>query len=182
MTRGEKLQIAVGTKNQAKLQAVEQVFAKAFGDTVVTGYDVASGVAEQPLTDEESITGAVNRAKAALGQAATAHYGVGLEGNVVTLADKMFLHGWVAVVDRTDQVGLGHSGGIELPDAIRSRLDAGEELGPVLLDILGSEDNTIRQTIGANGVFSGGLYDRTQEFVDAVSCALAKFVKPDLYR
>lgn len=174
--------VAVGSQNKAKLAAVEQVFGRVFEGVEINGYDVESGVSDQPMNDEESIEGAKSRAVAAMEQDESADYGVGLEGNVVTIAGRMFLHGWVAVADRSGTVGLGHSSGLELPESIRKELEAGKELGPVLQEMLGDEDNEIRHSTGTNGVLSGELYTRVDEFTHATACALAKFIKPELYQ
>ncbi len=183
--RNSTIQIAVGSTNRAKNLAVETAFRRAFSekDIQTHGFEVASGIAEQPTTDEESIQGAINRARAALAQLATADFGVGLEGNTVTIADRMFLHGWVAIVDQSDpdNIGIGHSSGLELPEHIKTGVDNGRELGPLLQEMLDDTENTVRHTLGTNGVLSNGLYTREQEFIDATVVALAKFVKPDLY-
>lgn len=179
------LRIAIGSLNQAKNTAVATAFGKAFhGSTIETrGFDVASGVVAQPTTDEESIQGAINRAQAALAEFPLADYGVGLEGNTVTIANKMFLHGWVAIVQRQNsQIGIGHSSGIELPPSIKEGIESGEELGPLLQHMLNDTDNTVRHSLGTNGVLSGGLYTREQEFIDATTVALARFIKPSLYQ
>ncbi len=64
----DTLTVAVGSKNQAKNLAVLTAFQKAFPDAQITteGHDVNSGIADQPTTDEESIKGAINRARNAL--------------------------------------------------------------------------------------------------------------------
>lgn len=177
--------IAVGSKNQAKNLAVQTAFEKAFPhiQIITSGHDVNSGIAAQPTTDEESIQGAINRARNALEVNKNADYGVGLEGNTVTISGTMYLHGWVAIAHKDDPEtpGIGHSSGIELPEHLKDGIDAGGELGPILQAMLGDEDNEIRQTIGTNGVLSGGLYTREQEFIDATTVALARFVKPELY-
>lgn len=60
--------VAVGTRNPAKLRAVEQACTTLFGACVVRSADVPSGVASQPMTDEETITGTHARASdAAIG-------------------------------------------------------------------------------------------------------------------
>jgi Uncharacterized conserved protein len=185
MTEHESfIHIAVGSKNKAKNLAVHTAFEKAFPYATIEtqGFDVESGIADQPTTDEESIQGALNRANGALAQLATANYGVGLEGNTVTIAGRMYLHGWVAIVQKDSETsGIGHSSGLELPAYLKEGIEAGKELGPLLQEILKDEDNTIRHTQGTNGVLSGGLYTREQEFIDATTVALARFVKPDLY-
>ncbi|RNB76019.1 DUF84 family protein, partial [Brevibacillus fluminis] len=57
----DQLRIALGTKNKAKVTAVR----------LATGCEpicvsVPSGVSDQPLSEAETIAGAINRAKAAL--------------------------------------------------------------------------------------------------------------------
>jgi inosine/xanthosine triphosphatase len=179
--RENLMKLAVGTQNKAKLQAVEVAFGKVYPHIKATGFEVESGIAEQPTSDEESIQGAINRAQSALAKMATAQYGVGLEGNVVTISDRMFLHGWVAIIDQNGAIGLGHSSGLELPSSIRTAIEGGAELGPVLQEMLNDKDNEIRHSLGTNGVLSNGLYTRVDEFVDATTVALAKFAKPELY-
>ncbi len=185
MTTPSSLIIAVGSKNQAKNLAVLTAFQKAFPETEIAtqGHDVNSGIADQPTTDEESIQGAINRARNALLVNKQADYGVGLEGNTVTISGTMYLHGWVAIVHKDDDEtpGIGHSSGIELPKHLKDGIEAGGELGPMLQAMLGDDDNTIRHTWGTNGILSGGLYTREQEFIDATTVALARFVKPELY-
>ena len=185
MTSLSSLTIAVGSKNDAKNLAVRTAFEKAFSDVFITtqGHDVNSGIADQPTTDEESIQGAINRARNALLVNPTADYGVGLEGNTVTISGTIYLHGWVAIIhkDDTDTPGIGHSSGIELPEHLKLGIEAGRELGPMLQEMLDDEENTIRHTQGTNGILSGGLYTREQEFIDATTVALARFVKPEFY-
>lgn len=181
----DTLTVAVGSKNQAKNLAVLTAFQKAFPDAQIAteGHDVNSGIADQPTTDEESIQGAINRARNALIVNKNADYGVGLEGNTVTISGTMYLHGWVAIIHKDDDEtpGIGHSSGIELPQHLKDGIDAGGELGPMLQEMLGDEKDTIRHTWGTNGILSGGLYTREQEFIDATLVALARFVKPELY-
>lgn len=178
------LTIAIGSQNKAKNLAVQTAFEKAFPNMTIEthGFNVESGIADQPTTDEESIKGAENRAHGALAKLATARFGVGLEGNTVTIAGRMYLHGWVAVVERGNpESGIGHSSGLELPQYLKQGIEAGHELGPLLQEMLQDEDNEIRHTQGTNGVLSGGLYTREQEFIDATMVALTRFVKPEFY-
>lgn len=178
----ELLHVAVGTENKAKLQAVESVFKTVFGDVIIEGIAAKSGISEQPLTDEESIRGAINRADGALKQVQTAEYGVGLEGNVVETSGHMFLRGWVAIKNRSGDIGLGHSGGLQLPEVIRAQINDGKELGPLLQEMLDDKDNRVRHTLGTNGVLTDGIYTRVDEFTHAAQCALARFIKADLYK
>jgi inosine/xanthosine triphosphatase len=185
MTNQElSIQIAIGSQNQAKNRAVQAAFERAFPEAAIeaSGFDVESGIANQPTTNEESVEGAINRAKGALAQLATARFGVGLEGNTVTIADRMYLLGWVAIVERdTGAIGIGHSSGVELPDHLRRGIENGQELGPMTQALLDDTDNIVRHTQGTGGILTGGLYTREQEFIDATTVALARFIRPELY-
>lgn len=176
--------VAIGSENKAKNYAVTTAFDRAFSRPIEThSFAIPSTISEQPTTDEESIQGATNRALGALATLNEAHYGVGLEGNTITIADRMYLHGWVAIAERSSgEVGIGHSSGIELPQALKAGIEAGKELGPLMQSLLKDTDNTIRHTSGTNGILSGNLYTREQEFIDATTVALARFIKPELYR
>ncbi len=175
------IEIAVGTTNQAKLQAAERVCRAAYGAVIIQGFATESGISAQPVTDEESILGASNRADAALQEFPSATYGIGLEGNVAETAGKLFLRGWAVVKDRRGVTGIGHSGGVALPDHIADQVRIGKELGPLVKDWLGDHENTIRHNQGTNGILTAGMYTRVDEFTHAIECALAPFVHADMY-
>jgi non-canonical (house-cleaning) NTP pyrophosphatase len=75
---------AIGSDNKAKISAMEMSIKQAFPSMQfsVVGVKVQSKVSDQPMSDSESITGARNRAKAALELVPNAEFGVGLEGIV----------------------------------------------------------------------------------------------------
>jgi inosine/xanthosine triphosphatase len=174
------MKIVICTLNKAKNNAVKNVI-----DHIWTGIDYVSissesGVSDQPLSDNEGIQGAINRAKFGLESVTDAEYSIGLEGTVDETEYGMFLNGWAAVMHKSGEVGLGCSGKVELPYYIAEELKQGKELGPLIQEMM--NDDSIRNTIGTNGVLTKGLYGRTKEFQDAVSCALSRFLRPDLYK
>lgn len=171
--------ISIGTKNAAKLAACEEILHLAFPDSALVAYDVPSGVAAMPTTNEETAQGAVHRARAALEADLNAELGVGLEGGVYEGPfNRMYLLGWAALTDRNGKVGIGHSAAVALPESIAKELRKGAELGP-LMHQRTSED--IRHTIGTTGYLTKGLYPRNREFEDALRNAVAPFVAPESY-
>jgi inosine/xanthosine triphosphatase len=167
------MHVAVGSRNPVKRAAVET----ALPNATVEAVGVDSGVAEQPFGIAETVAGAENRAR----HAHDGHdLGVGIEGGVARLADLdgLWLVMWAAA---TDGERWGHGGGptLRLPDDIATRLDAGEELGPVMDDVLGTED--IAKNEGAAGALTGGITDRESALREAVAGALGPFVT-DHYR
>lgn len=71
--------VAVGTKNPAKIDAVESKVQIQWPDSEIIPVSVPSGVSEMPMSDAECIQGAKNRASAALAEA-NADLAFGLEG------------------------------------------------------------------------------------------------------
>ena len=175
------MKIVIGTENIAKIEAVKRVISKIYPGAEFFSTKSMSNVNDQPLSDEEAIEGAINRAKFALSQNVDCDLSIGLEGYVEDNKFGMFLGGWVAIIDQVGKVGLGSSGRVKLPDAIREQINIGKELGPLIEELLGSEKDSIRQGQGTNGILTKGLYTRIKEFEDATSCALAVFVNPKFY-
>ena len=171
-------QVVGGTTNPAKLAAVKGGLHRVWPNAQVTGVNVPSGVRDQPLTDEEAILGATNRARYALaGQAAD--LGVGVEGNTVEIEGQMFSTAWVVIVDRAGQRGLGSSGRFLLPESVAQAIRQGGELGP-LMDHFTGEQNT-KHKQGAVGILTNGLINRTAALETAVIFALTRFLNPEYY-
>src|SRR3954470_8175717 len=107
--------ITVGSKNPVKLAAVRAVVVRLVDAVTVEAVAVPSGVPDQPFGDEETIRGAIERARAAR-ERLDADYGVGLEGGVVEMGDgTMRTCAWAAVVSRSGRHGVGGSLAMPLP-------------------------------------------------------------------
>jgi len=131
-----------------------------------------------PMSDAECLTGARNRALVAL-RTADADLGIGLEGGVNPEPAGLMLLGWVVVLDGHGREGVGGGARLPLPPVIADRVQAGEELGPVMDELLGEQN--VKHKGGAVGALTGGLIPRTQAFAIAVAYALAPFVSPGFY-
>ncbi|OQA68246.1 MAG: NTPase [Candidatus Diapherotrites archaeon ADurb.Bin253] len=174
------MKVAIGTENKAKIKAVESIIKEVWKDVEFSYHKTNSLVKDQPLSDEEAIKGAINRAKEAINKG-DADYGIGLEGTVNTNNYGMFLHGWVTIVDKYGNIGFGQSASVHIPKTIEQRIKKGEELGPIIQELMNDEKNSIRHNEGTNGILTGGLYTRVKEFEDATRCALSRFVAPEWY-
>jgi len=171
-------EIAVGSANPAKIDAVGAAISGIWPEATVRGVPVPSGVSAMPTSDEECLAGARNRARAARA-VANADFGVGLEGGVSQTPAGLMLVGWVAVVDADGAEGVSSTARLPLPAPIAERVLAGEELGPVMDDILGVERSNYRG--GAIGALTAGLVPRADAFAMAVVYALSPFVAPEFY-
>jgi inosine/xanthosine triphosphatase len=172
------MKIAVGSTNPTKVAAVETIVSQFWPEAEIVALAVPTGVSDMPMSDEETITGARNRARAAR-QAVDADLGFGLEGGVHPDPIGLLLQGWVVVTDGNGREGVGAAGRLPLPPMIANRILAGEELGPIMDDLLG--ESNVKAKGGAVGALTGGLIPRKQAFALGVGYALAPFVAPEFY-
>ncbi|MCU4750793.1 inosine/xanthosine triphosphatase [Halobacteria archaeon AArc-curdl1] len=170
------MKFVVGSQNPVKAAAVETALERY--QPTVRPVAVDSGVSEQPSDVDETITGAKTRAKRALA-AADGEYGVGLEGGVARFNDELYLIMWAAVTDG-ERICCGSGPSLRLPDVVSAQLEAGRELGPVVDDLLGTDD--IARAGGAAGAFTNGLIDREEALAGAVACAFGPFVTSEYER
>lgn len=168
------MKIIVGSKNVAKVTAVEKGAGAYWPEVAVSGEDVDSGVSAQPIGMEETREGAVNRAKAAL--ALGADLGVGLEGGVMKMAGEWMMFGFVAITDGKREVAVT-TAGTPLPHAWGEAMAAGGELRPYVLEAGLPYD--YKQ--GVVGLLTNNVVSRDEGFASAVKTALAPWVKPEAY-
>ncbi|TYT60596.1 inosine/xanthosine triphosphatase [Natrialba swarupiae] len=171
------MHVAVGSTNPVKREATDRALERF--DPVVVAVSVDSGVDEQPGSIAETITGAENRARRAF-EGCEVDYGVGLEGGVARFENAPGLHlvMWAAVTDG-DRLERASGPSVRLPDRVAERVVAGEELGPVMDDVLSTDG--IAEGEGAVGALTDGLVDRSDALASAVACAFGPF-RTDQYR
>ncbi len=176
------MHIIITTENKAKVQAVCDVFSEAIPNCTFHAEKFSSDIADQPTSEEEAIQGALNRAQNAQQKHTQADLCIGMEGYVHTNSFGMFLGGVVVIIDQNQKKGIGVSAKLQIPPRIQTRINQGEELGPIIQTILNDTQNTVRHNEGTNGILSQGLYTRIDEFKDATKCALAPFLSPQWYK
>ena len=170
----EAKRVAVGSKNPVKLAAARAVVTRLAKNVSVEAIEVASGVPDQPFGDEETIRGALARARAAR-EKLDADFGIGLEGGVVEMPDgSMRTCAWAAVVSRSGRHGVGGSLAMPLPDAVAELIRGGMELGHAM-DKLTGHSNT-KHGAGAVGILTAGLVDRQAAYEVLVAYAMSVFL------
>lgn len=166
------LNIAVGSQNPTKQDAVKTAFSKMGFNIQIIGLDVPSGVSPQPMSDEETIQGAINRAQASL-ESGPFDYGIGLEGGLAKTAYGTFLCNWGAVINREGVVGIAGGLRIMLPDEVVAEIEKGFELGDVIDRWACGKD--IKKKEGTIGILTLGQITRSQMFQDVTICAFSRF-------
>ena len=170
--------VAVGSNNPVKLAAARAVLARVAPSARVESVSVASTVRDQPFGDNETIRGALARARSAR-EAVGGELGIGIEGGVVESDDEMRTCAWAAVVDSSGREGVGGSLAMPLPNGVAKLIRDGLELGAAM-DQLTGEHNT-KQRQGAVGILTAGLVDRQAAYEVILAYALARFLTPELW-
>lgn len=155
----------IGSTNQAKVKATKEVLAVHFPTATLTNVEMDSGVSNQPFGDEETRHGAINRALRA-GSLQEGTIGIGLEGGVRLLNDKLYICNWGALTLPDGKRFTAGGAQIPLPEEIALEIRQGKELGPVIdkyFDALG-----LRQKEGAMGMFTAGAVTRVDLFTHIV--------------
>jgi inosine/xanthosine triphosphatase len=155
------MKILIGTNNRAKTKAVHDISSLYYPDAEFENKEVASLVSAQPMSDEETRQGAINRATQLL-ISKEATFGIGLEGGVNEIAGIMYICNWGALATKDGKIFTATGAGIPLPEEIATQLKAGAELGPIM-DVY-TNKNGIRHDEGAIGVFTNGLVNRSDMF------------------
>lgn len=173
------MKIAVGSHNPVKIAAVKNVLGRIYPEAEVLAVEVNSGVSDMPLSDDEAIEGARNRARHSR-TLLRAELGIGLEGGTTTICGSHLTAGWAAVFDGR-KYSIGGGGHLLLPPAVdRKIIQEKKELGTAIDELVG-EDN-IKQKMGAIGILTGGLSTRQKAYEYILIYALAPLLSPELYK
>lgn len=168
------MKIAVGSTNPTKTRAVENVLRVLFDAFEFVTLEVPSGISAQPVGDEETRRGALNRARAALNLTG-ADWGFGLEGGVIQTEFGVMTNAWCVIVARDGRVGVGGSANMLLPETIAARvLQDGRELGEAMDEYANTQD--VKRGKGAIGILTRGLLDRQGAYEYIVKLAMARLL------
>ncbi|HAS6743803.1 TPA: non-canonical purine NTP phosphatase [Vibrio parahaemolyticus] len=166
--------VVIASLNPAKINAVKSAFQSAFPQQAFefVGISVPSEVADQPMTNEETHRGALNRVKNAKVEMPTADFYVGLEAGIegnVTFA-------WMVIESDTHR-GESRSASLMLPPEVLGQLADANELGDVMDKVFGTEN--IKQKGGAISLLTQNQLTRSSVYHQALILALIPFTNPD---
>ena len=166
------MRVIVASRNPVKITATESAFSRVFAgeELDVSGIEVESGVRDQPMDDEETRAGAVNRANNAYESNPDAEYWVGLEGGVENSGGGMLSFAWMAIQSPDGRIGVARTGAFFLPPAVAAFVGKGVELGKA--DDIVCNKETSKQQNGAVGLSSRDLITRASYYKKAIVLAL----------
>lgn len=128
------MKVVLGSTSDIKIQILKDTLQPMSRQNLeISGVEVASGIADQPLDETTTIQGAINRAKNALSKTQGYDFAVGLEGGLHDVVNTgYFLICAAAIYDKTNHLSLGIGGKLQLPVEVSSRIKAGEQFGVVI--------------------------------------------------
>ena len=168
------IKIVVGSKNPVKINAAKNAISDMFSlkEAACIGCHAPSGVADQPMSNEETYQGAVNRVCNATQAIPEGDFYVGLEAGIegnVTFA-------WM-VIESNGQRGESRSASLMLPPQVIEKLAHANELGDVMDEVFGTDN--IKQKGGAIGLLTHNQLTRSSVYHQALILALIPFVNPE---
>ncbi|PMH39720.1 inosine/xanthosine triphosphatase [Vibrio sp. 10N.286.49.B3] len=166
--------VVIASLNPAKINAVKSAFQAALPQQIFDfkGISVASGVADQPMSNEETHLGASNRVANARVMHPEADYFVGLEAGI----EENITFAWM-VIESQNQRGESRSASLMLPPLVIEKLKTAHELGDVMDELFGTDN--VKQKGGAIGLLTQDLLSRSAVYHQALILALIPFINPE---
>jgi inosine/xanthosine triphosphatase len=172
--------VAIGSRNRAKTEGVRRAFKPFFRGAEFRDVDVTSKVRDQPMSMDETVEGARNRAELAIRKEG-ADFGVGVEAGLVELTAGFFLNVQIAaVVDSAGHLSYGCSSGFPIPARFVSKLrETPGELDRYTHELVGARK--VREEEGIVYRLSKRRLSRVEMTEQCVSMALIPWLNGKLY-
>lgn len=161
------MKIVLGSTSQEKQQILKKALQKFGIKSEILVCEVDSGIAEQPLDEETTILGAVNRAKGAYLKNKDVDMSIGLEGGLVKIGKKhYYLICVAAVLDNNKKIHLGVSSKLKIPDEVSASIGKGASFGQAIRSYAETQNNPkIKKYVEQ-------LITREEAFLEAIKNAL----------
>lgn len=168
------MKIVVGSQNEVKVNAVKELLCEYphLCDAEVTAVDVPSGVDEQPKSLEETVRGAMGRAKAARGEA---EYGLGIESGLmeVPYTKSGYMDVCVCAIYDGSDYHLGLSSAWEAPrEVARYMIEDGLNMTDASVKAGLTDNPLLGAAEGLIGIMTKGRLDRKGYTKEAIRTAL----------
>jgi inosine/xanthosine triphosphatase len=173
-------QIVLASQNPVKVRATLNGFKRMFSGITfeIETVAVSSNVRDQPLSDTETLQGALNRARNASLLKPHAEFWVGIEGGIEDINGELAGFAWVVVLS-AKRIGKGRTAAFILPQKVTDLIRQGLELGEAD-DRIFQRSNS-KQDNGAVGILTADVIDRCALYEQAVIIALIPFKNPAFY-
>lgn len=169
------MRVVVGSTNAAKVDAVAEILKEYphLADAEVISVKTDSGVADQPMSLEETIRGAMNRARATRGDA---EYGIGIESGLMEVPNTKsgYMDVCACAIFDGEEFHLGLSSAWEFPDpeVMRTIVSGSMNLAQAINHHGLTKNPDIGVAEGAIGILTKGKIDRKEYSKQALRMAL----------
>jgi inosine/xanthosine triphosphatase len=179
--------IAIGSTNEAKVLAVKEVIltSPGFSTEEVFSVSTSSGVSDQPLSLQETILGAKNRARNAFEKCNPCKISFGIESGLMKTPDVTtgFIHVSVCSIFDGENHYIGLSTGFEIPQQILDLvLNNKMDLSQACLHSGISTNAKIGSTEGLIGILTKGKVDRKEYSKQSVFAAILQLENATWYK
>ena len=163
------MKIILGSTTEKKIKIIKDCIA----DAEIIPVRVESGITDQPLDEETTIRGAINRAQNAI----IAHHdvfdvSVGLEGGLSFINGLYNLVCVVSVVDNKGRIYVGVSKKLPLPRFVSVEIENGKQFGDVIREY---ESSISDKQLAKITKLVQELISRQESFTEAVLSAYMQF-------
>jgi len=177
------MRIAVGSKNKPKLEAVREIVKEYdfFAGAEVVGISVVSGVREQPVGLDETVQGAINRAKSAFHNC---QYAIGLESGIIPVPQTKsgYMDLTVCAIYDGATIHLGMSSAFEYPpQMVKMALEDGIDISTSARMLGITTHEKIGEAEGMIGFLTKSRLTRKDYTIQALRTALIHLENRGLY-
>lgn len=168
------MNIKVGSKNKVKLEAVSEILQDYphLKDAIVSEIEVSSNVADQPKSLEETIQGAMNRAKGAFQDC---KYGFGIESGLMAVPNTKsgFMDVCVCAIFDGNEYHLGLSSAWEAPKKVMHYMfNEGMDMNEAAFKAGLTQNPKVGSAEGLVGIMTRGRLTRKTYTKEAIRVAL----------
>jgi inosine/xanthosine triphosphatase len=183
---GTEMTLAIGSTNRVKVEALEEVIREYpdLAGSAVVSHAVPSEISEQPLSLEEMIRGAKNRAKNAFNASGTCKYAFGIESGLFEApgTDSGYLEASICAIYDGSNHYIGLSCGFEVPQQILDLvLKKNMDLSQACLHSGVSSDPKLGSAGGLIGILTKSRIDRKKYTKQCIMTALIQVENAPLY-
>ncbi len=175
------MKIIVASQNPEKVKAVEETIKDYpfLAGAIVESVSITSGVADQPQSLEETVRGAVNRAKAAYDEC---RYSIGIESGLfsVPYTQSGSMNVCVCAIYDGKEIYLGLSPAFEPPKKVIELMQKGLNMSDATKAAGLTDKDHIGSSGGIIGLMTHGRLDRLTATKQAVITALIHLENTDL--
>lgn len=176
------MKIKVASLNPQKIQAVKETILdyEILKEAEIEGVNVSSGVSDQPKSLEETVKGAINRAKNAF---IDCDYSFGIESGLLEVPMTKSGHVDICICAIYDgnEAHIGGSSVFEIPKKIMELIHDGKNMQDACFESGLTENKNLGSAEGMIGILTKGRVNRLSYTKQAIISALIHLENKDLF-